>query len=121
MNGMRLLTTRKLAMLAAKVLLAVLLMALLLKPIRLSDVLQTMKNPRNPHFFACGWILLLPNLYLQWLRWHILLRRIQKNLSWTESPPSLLGGLAIGTVTPGRFGEIGRLFFLSQCERLHAM
>ncbi|MBN1893597.1 flippase-like domain-containing protein [bacterium] len=113
--------SRKLAMLAAKIALAALLMALLLKPVRLSEVLQTLRNPRHPHFFICGWILLLPNLYLQWLRWHFLLRRIQKDLSWRESIPSLLGGLSIGTVTPGRFGEIGRVFFLARCDRLRAM
>jgi uncharacterized protein (TIRG00374 family) len=121
LTGAKLLTTRKLAMLAAKIILAVLLMALLLKPIRFSEVLQTMRNPRNPLFFVSGWILLLPNLYLQWLRWHLLLRRIQRDISWRESLSSLLGGLSIGTVTPGRFGEIGRVFFLARCDRLRAM
>ena len=53
-------------------------------------------------------LLLLVNLGLQWARWHLLARTGGLPLTPPGTLRMLLAGLALGLVTPGRMGEIGR-------------
>ena len=53
-------------------------------------------------------LLLVVNMGLQWLRWHILLRAGKLNLAPAQSLRILLAGLPLGLITPGRIGELGR-------------
>lgn len=67
----------------------------------------------------CG-VLALLGIGVQWLKWQYLARSILPNISWSDSLYSLLGGAALGFVTPGRLGEMGRGVFL-QGGRAHLM
>ncbi len=70
-------------------------------------------------FWACG---LLPlNLGLQFLKWHYLLRCATRALTPRASLFSLLAGFPLGLITPGRWGELGRAFFLPQVNRHQVM
>lgn len=53
-------------------------------------------------------LLLVVNMGLQWLRWHILVRAGKLELSPSQSLRILLAGLPLGLITPGRIGELGR-------------
>ncbi len=53
-------------------------------------------------------LLLLVNMGLQWLRWHILVRAGKLGLAPFQSLRILLAGLPLGLITPGRIGELGR-------------
>ncbi len=64
--------------------------------------------------------LLIPNLALQWYRWHMLLKLINPKVPKMESLSSLLGGMTLAFVTPGRLGEMGRILFLQKEDRLQA-
>jgi uncharacterized membrane protein YbhN (UPF0104 family) len=62
-------------------------------------------------FFAT--LLLIPNLGLQYVKWLRLLRQLDPHIQPTEVWHSLLAGYPLGLITPGRWGEIGRGFFLA--------
>ncbi|MDH7514637.1 MAG: lysylphosphatidylglycerol synthase domain-containing protein [Bacteroidota bacterium] len=51
--------------------------------------------------------LLLPNLAVQFLKWRTLVRRVLPDVRDVEAAVSLLGGFALGLVTPARAGEFG--------------
>jgi uncharacterized membrane protein YbhN (UPF0104 family) len=62
---------------------------------------------------------LLPiNLWLQAMRWHTLVRTEFDHISFGRIFASLLGGLSLGLVTPGRVGEVGRVFLLDVPSRM---
>jgi len=58
--------------------------------------------------FAGTFLLLTVNMGLQWLRWHILVRAGNLELTPSQSLRILLAGLPLGLITPGRIGELGR-------------
>ncbi len=62
---------------------------------------------------------LLPvNLGLQFLKWHYVLRcAAPRHITPRASFFSLLAGLPLGLITPGRWGELGRAFFLPQIKQ----
>lgn len=59
-------------------------------------------------------------LVLRTAKWRWLLVRVQPETSWETAARSLLGGMALGLVTPGRVGEVGRAVFLPPGLRLAA-
>jgi len=71
----------------------------------------------NPVAVIAALALLPVNLGLQWCKWHYLLQRTRPDCSWQSSLSSLLAGFPIGLITPGRWGELGRAFFLSGCNK----
>jgi glycosyltransferase 2 family protein len=62
----------------------------------------------SPGAFGLSLALLLPNLAFQYRRWALLVRSRLPAEPATRIWSSLLGGLALGTLTPGRLGEHGR-------------
>ena len=61
-----------------------------------------------------GGLLALLGVGVQWIKWQRLLRTKMPEVSWVQGLYSLLGGLALGLLTPGRIGEIGRGVFLGR-------
>ncbi|MCS7080545.1 MAG: flippase-like domain-containing protein [Chloracidobacterium sp.] len=59
-------------------------------------------------------------LVLRTAKWRWLLVRVHPQTSWLTAARSLLGGMALGLVTPGRVGEVGRAAFLPPGVRLTA-
>ena len=53
-------------------------------------------------------LLLIPNIGVQWLKWHYLLTRVNPALPPSLSFKSLMVGFPLGMATPGRLGEVGR-------------
>jgi len=66
----------------------------------------------HPAMLAGGAALGLVGLAIQWLKWHRLLSAVRPGSAWKESLVSLFGGFALGALSPGRLGELGRAVFL---------
>ena len=93
-------------------------LAIIIKTIHLKDIFAVFKNPQNPTCILFAFVLLIPNLYLQWYRWHFLLSLIKADTSVGDSFCSLFGGMVVGFITPGRIGEVGRSLFLKNIDRI---
>ena len=70
-------------------------------------------------FFTAAVLLMPVNLFGQIFKWHFLLKQIKRQVTWRECGLSLLAGLTLGFVTPGRLGEFGRAFFVENVKRSH--
>jgi hypothetical protein len=71
----------------------------------------------QPAFLMFAVIMLIPNLYLQQVKWLLLLRRIDSNATSIAAWYSLLAGYPLGLTTPGRWGELGRAIFFPDYPR----
>lgn len=60
----------------------------------------------------CALALLPLNIFFQYSRWRILVRLANPQSSSSEIFSSLLCGITLGFITPGRVGEFGRSFFI---------
>jgi len=69
-------------------------------------------------FFLVGALLLVgPNLGLQCYKWRYLVRFVKPDVSIGEIVRSVLAGLSLGLVTPGRIGEAGKIFYVREVSR----
>lgn len=66
-------------------------------------------------YLALG--LVIPNVFAQFLKWRFVLRLVKPAVTNNETLSSLLAGFALGFVTPGRIGEFGRAWFISDCSK----
>jgi uncharacterized protein (TIRG00374 family) len=65
----------------------------------------------------CG-LLLIPNVFLAFLKWRYLLKNRFSGVSDREAFGSLLFGYTLGLITPGRLGELGRGLFFTNKNKL---
>ena len=100
---------------------ALAVMCVLIKKVDIQHITSAFRSPREPLYIILAVFLLIPNLWIQWYRWHYLLRLLQKDVRISESASSLFGGMVIGFATPGRVGELGRSLFLRQIDKLGAL
>jgi uncharacterized membrane protein YbhN (UPF0104 family) len=107
--------------LALKIALSAVILFVLIQKVDFKAIREAFTAPERPVFILLAGILFIPNLILQWYRWHYLLRLVRPDLKGIESLGSLLGGMVTGFVTPGRVGEVGRSLFLSKVDRLSAL
>jgi uncharacterized protein (TIRG00374 family) len=98
-----------------------LLLFLLIRTLKWSEISRVLKNPRDPWMIVFALFLLVPNLALQSLRWHYLLRLHRDTIRPRDSVRSLLGGMVTGFITPGRIGEMGRYLFLEKQDQWEAV
>lgn len=63
---------------------------------------------------CCFQVLLATRAY----KWHCLMAAVGK-VRPRQSLRTLLGGFALGLITPGRLGELGRCMFVRKHERIH--
>lgn len=96
-------------------------MAVVIRTVNFQEIAHALQNPADPASLLIATALFVPNLFLQWYRWHLLLRLINPAVPRSESVVSLLGGMVAGFVTPGRIGEVGRTLFLQKEDRLQAL
>ena len=68
----------------------------------------------------CGAIALV-GIGVQWLKWQLLLRNQIPEVNGRDALYSLLGGAALGLVTPSRLGELGRGVFLGRSRTKAAL
>jgi uncharacterized protein (TIRG00374 family) len=91
------------------------------RSVNLREIGRVLSNPDRPFYIVAAVVLLVPNLAIQWIRWHLLLRLDNPGIPAAESAVSLLGGMVSGFVTPGRIGEVGRTLFLRNADPLQAI
>lgn len=96
-------------------------MVVLVQKVSLGRIYSALQNPTHPELIYLAGFLLIPNLWIQWYRWHYLLKRVDTNTPVFESVSSLFGGMVVGFITPGRIGELGRFLFLSRVDRIGAL
>ena len=66
-------------------------------------------------------VLIAPNLYSQYRRWRVGLVRVYPALFNGDAARTMLIGLAMGALTPGRIGELGQVAFLTPGGRRRAL
>lgn len=103
-----------------KIVIAISVMYLIVQRIQIRMILETIQNPEQPVYIVIAIVLLFPNLFFLWYRWHYLLKLIQPEVTLRESVQSVFGGMVVGFLTPGRIGEFGRSLFLEHIDRLQA-
>jgi uncharacterized membrane protein YbhN (UPF0104 family) len=106
---------------ALKIILSAVILFLLVQKVDYRAIREAFSAPERPVFIVWGAILLIPNMLIQWYRWHVLLRLVQPDLGGLESLGSWLGGMVTAFITPGRIGEMGRSLFLSKVDRLSSL
>ena len=105
----------------SKIVLAIIVLLWVINKVHFDTILKSLRNPASPSMIVIAFFLLIPNVTLQWFRWHFLLRLLKPGVSVDESLISLFGGLTVGLVTPGRIGEFGRTLFISKANHIKAL
>ncbi|MCB2198024.1 flippase-like domain-containing protein [bacterium] len=82
------------------------------------DALQAAITEANPWWILAAVAIAPFNLILQGLRWHLLVKTELDSISFGKVFSSFLGGLSLGLITPGRVGEVGRIFLLEVPSRM---
>ncbi|MDZ7315392.1 MAG: flippase-like domain-containing protein [candidate division KSB1 bacterium] len=106
---------RAVLLLLVKVSLAISIIALLIRRLKIERLIETFLAADRFYLIA-GAALLLLNLYIQFRKWQLVVRRINPSTPNAAIFFSLLVGLALGFVTPGRMGEIGRAAFVPHTD-----
>jgi uncharacterized membrane protein YbhN (UPF0104 family) len=96
--------------------LAALLLWMLVHKIDPHNLKMAFLNAQFRYIFL-AFILVIPNIYVQFLKWRYLLRLAKPEVTNFEASSSLFAGFALGFVTPGRIGEFGRALFIDNCSR----
>ncbi|HHS13171.1 MAG TPA: flippase-like domain-containing protein [bacterium] len=92
-------------------------LAVLIVFVKPGTILEAVRSPERSWLFIIAAVLLVPNLILQWLRWHLLVRRLDDGISPFSTFASLMSGMSAGFITPGRIGEVSRSLFLPVSDR----
>lgn len=99
-----------------KLFVAFLVLFFLVKKIQ-AGVLMKILTTAQWEFLILAVLLVIPNIWIQALKWHYLLKLVHPAISLSNAFKSLLVGFPLGFVTPGRIGEIGRAFFIKEIHR----
>ena len=98
-----------------KLLVGVLLIGLIYGQVAKKASIVDAITSANPGYIFLGFILLIPNLLIQFLKWRYLLNGHFEDIDNMLVIKSLLFGATLGFVTPGNLGELGRgLYFKEQ-------
>jgi len=89
-------------------------MAMLVKRLQFDEMLEAFQSA-NLLCILLAFILLVPNIYIQFYKWRYLVRLLKPEVTNLETFQSLLAGFTFGFITPGRLGEFGRAFFIKDC------
>ncbi|MCB2210868.1 flippase-like domain-containing protein [bacterium] len=100
-----------------KAVVAIGLIGLLVHTIQVAAIEQAISGA-NPLWIAGALLLLPANLYLQVKRWQTAIRAEMPDVTVKQAYTSFLGGASMGIITPGRVGEIGRVFLLNPKSRV---
>ncbi|RMH94046.1 MAG: UPF0104 family protein [Calditrichaeota bacterium] len=84
---------------------------------RRESVWQVLMSIRPDYLLLSG-LLLVPNLLLAYGKWRYLLSRRFQNITFGEAWGSLLLGYALGVITPGRLGELGRALYFEERDKM---
>lgn len=107
--------SKRTAVFLLKLVVTVLVMAMLIRNISIGSLISAFAQA-NHLYIIVALLLVVPNIYIQYYKWYFLLRLIKPDVRSKESLFSLLAGFTFGFITPGRIGEFGRAFYISNCS-----
>ena len=109
-----------LATVGFKLLISAAVMLFLVHHINVGEIALTLRQA-NPLFIWGAFALGVPNVLLQYIKWHILLSTEKRNIARRDIWGSLFAGMTLGLITPGRIGEFGRALFIERANRLRVL
>jgi glycosyltransferase 2 family protein len=102
---------------AARLALVAVMFGVLFSNIHPGDILATIKKA-DPRYLGIGVLLVIPNLFMQFMKWRFVLRVLNPRPSARLAINSLFGGFFLGAATPSRTGELGRGFLMPGYSKL---
>lgn len=102
-----------------KLLITILLISALLAKVKWSNLAGAFEKADLrglPFVLVCS----VAMLWLRTYKWYALLRQNLEDVSFKDAWISFLGGTSLGVLTPGRLGELGRIFFLRTANKVRA-
>ncbi len=108
-------TTRKIGFFMLKIVVAVLMLFVLIRKLSLERLVDAL-IAADELFIAAAFLLMFFNIYLQFCKWRLVVYREKSDIKRRHLLFSLLVGMALGLVTPGRIGDFGRTFFVKNVE-----
>ena len=106
-------TRHKRLFILVKVIIAVVTMAMLIRRISARELKEALLQAEW-QWILYALLLLTLNLLFQYKRWEILVHLAQPDATRRRIFSSLLSGVTLGFITPGRIGEFGRAFFIRE-------
>jgi len=100
---------------AAKIIVAAAILFFLVRKISLQEIISVLAKA-NVTFLLSAFLLLLPNLFCQIQKWGTIVRQEKSHAKLSSIIYSLLVGMTLGLMTPGRVGEFGRSFFIKDAD-----
>ncbi|MBN1997100.1 flippase-like domain-containing protein [candidate division KSB1 bacterium] len=104
---------KKIILLCLKIFLAVLVLAALVHKISADKIFSALHEARWA-YIGVAFLLVFINFFIQYKKWYLLVVLEKPEVSTKEVMSSLLAGITLGFVTPGRVGEFGRSFFIKK-------
>ncbi|MBN2413846.1 flippase-like domain-containing protein [candidate division KSB1 bacterium] len=98
-----------------KIFIAIIILYLLIHRISIEQILQAFRLAQIK-FIVFSFLLLFVNVFLQFKKWKLLVGLVKPDVRNYEILSSLLAGLTLGLITPGRVGEFGRALFIKECK-----
>tara|TARA_B100000315_G_C14566891_1_gene583404 strand:+ start:1311 stop:2234 length:924 start_codon:yes stop_codon:yes gene_type:complete len=89
----------------------IVILAILLSKLDINQIIQQLKQI-DLCFYLYGLILFLPMILCKSIRWRYLLHMQSISITKKEALVFYTSGLFVGSITPGRFGEIIRVFYI---------
>ena len=108
-------TRHKRALIMFKVMIAIIVITMLVRRIS-ADELKTAFLEAQIGWIVPALLLLSLNLFFQFRRWELLVRHVAPQVPSRQILASLLSGITLGFITPGRIGEFGRAFFIAGAD-----
>jgi len=105
----------KLFLFGLKIIIALIILYLLINKISIEQLIKAFRLAQIK-FIVLSFLLLFVNLFFQFKKWKLLVRLVKPDVSNYEILSSLLAGLTLGLVTPGRIGEFGRSLFIKNSK-----
>ena len=75
-------------------------------------------NSAEPAYIFAGFLLLFPNIFIQFIKWRYILRTYYPETSNVLVLKSLLFGITLGFITPGNLGELARALYFKRYDRM---
>ncbi|MFH1761586.1 MAG: lysylphosphatidylglycerol synthase domain-containing protein [bacterium] len=98
-----------------KICFTLLLIVLIFNQIKLAEFVKLFTGI-GIKFLLLSFTLMPLQIFLQTWRWHLLLNKNHVSSTFSQSLKSFLGGYALGSISPGRFGELGKSLFFGHGE-----
>jgi len=110
-------TNKKNLVIAIKAMVAICVLALLVRRITWHDLLHATRHAHLA-WITLAFVLLIPNLYCQLWRWRLIVQRLHPQVKIGDLLHSLFAGITLGFITPGRIGDLGRTIFIPGADWL---